>query len=174
MELEEEGLAISVSLVKPGSIDTPFFEKARTVFDVEPQPVPPVYAPEVVANAILECAERPVRDVVVGGMGKLIQAANLAPRLADRYMERASFRSQLTSEPVTEERRDNLYEPVPNDGGERGRTWTGPTKETSLYTWAALHPQRALLLAAGLGVVGAGLRSMRGRKPNGPASNDQP
>jgi NAD(P)-dependent dehydrogenase (short-subunit alcohol dehydrogenase family) len=174
MELEEEGLAISVSLVKPGSIDTPFFEKARTVFDVEPQPVPPVYAPEVVANAILECAERPVRDVVVGGMGTLIQAANLAPRLADRYMERASFRSQLTSEPVTEERRDNLYEPVPNDGGERGRTWTGPTKETSLYTWAALHPQRALLLAAGLGVVGAGLRSMRGRKPNGPASNDQP
>ena len=169
MELEEEGAPISVSLVKPGSVDTPFFEKARTVLGVEPQPVPPVYAPEVVANAILECAERPVRDVVVGGMGKLIQAANLAPRLADRYMERASFQSQLTTEPVTADRRDNLYEPVPNDGGERGHTWTGRTKETSLYTWAALHPQRALLLAAGLGAVGARLRSARAKpKPNEP------
>ena len=50
MELEEEGAPISVTLVKPASIDTPFFEKARTYLGVEPQPVPPVYAPEVVAQ----------------------------------------------------------------------------------------------------------------------------
>ena len=92
MELEEENVPISVSHVKPGSIDTVFREGADGI-RVEPQPVPPVYASEVVANAILECAERPVRDVIVGGMGKLIQAANLTPRLADPYMERASFQS---------------------------------------------------------------------------------
>src|SRR5919109_776658 len=57
MELEEAGAPISVTLVKPGSIDTPFFEKAKTVFDVEPQPVPPVFAPEIVADVILHCAE---------------------------------------------------------------------------------------------------------------------
>ena len=50
MELEEEGVPISVTLVKPASIDTPFFEKAKTYLGVEPQPVPPVYAPEVVAG----------------------------------------------------------------------------------------------------------------------------
>jgi NAD(P)-dependent dehydrogenase (short-subunit alcohol dehydrogenase family) len=143
MELEEEGVPISVTLVKPGSMDTPFFEKARTLMGVEPQPIPPVYAPDVCAEAILHCAEHPVRDIVVGGMGKVIQLAALAPRLADKYMERTTFDGQLTDKPVADGRRDNLYEPVAHDGGERGRNWTGRTKETSLYTWAALHPGTA-------------------------------
>jgi hypothetical protein len=53
MELEEEGAPIAVTLVKPASINTPFCEKARTYLGVEPQPVPPVYAPEVVSEVIL-------------------------------------------------------------------------------------------------------------------------
>jgi NAD(P)-dependent dehydrogenase (short-subunit alcohol dehydrogenase family) len=59
MELEEEGAPISVTLVKPASVDTPFFEKARTYLGVEPQPVPPVYAPEVVLLANAEIRPRP-------------------------------------------------------------------------------------------------------------------
>ena len=59
MELEEQGIPIAVTLVKPASIDTPFFEKARTYLGVEPQPVPPVYAPEVVADVILHAAATP-------------------------------------------------------------------------------------------------------------------
>ena len=59
MELEEEGLPISVTLVKPASVDTPFFQKAKTYLGVEPQPVPPVYAPEVVAEVILHAAQHP-------------------------------------------------------------------------------------------------------------------
>jgi NAD(P)-dependent dehydrogenase (short-subunit alcohol dehydrogenase family) len=166
MELEEAGVPISVSLVKPGSIDTPFFEKARTTFDVEPQPVPPVYAPELVARAILECAVRPIRDCIVGGMGKIISAAGaVAPRVTDRYMERSTFDSQLTEQPLADGRRDNLYAPVEHDGGERGRTWTGRTKGTSLYTWAALHPRQAALLAAGVGFALAGARRLRGDPP---------
>src|SRR5687767_3740806 len=69
MELEEEGVPISVTLVKPASIDTPFFEKAKTYLGVEPQPVPPVYAPEVVSNVILAAAERPMRELIAGGAG---------------------------------------------------------------------------------------------------------
>lgn len=160
MELEEAGVPVSVTLVKPGSIDTPFFEKARTLFDVEPQPVPPVYAPEVCAEAILHCAEHPERDVVIGGMGKVLQLGALAPGLADAYMERTSFDSQLTSQPVAADRRDNLYEPVEHDGGERGRTWNGRTKESSVYTWATLHPERAALALAGLTFAAAGLRAL--------------
>ena len=153
MELEEERAPVSVTLVKPGSIDTPFFEKAKTLFDVEPQPVPPVYAPEVVAETILHCAEHPVRDIVVSGMAKVIGMANLVPRLADRYMERTTFGSQLTDIPVTADRKDNLYAPVEHDGGERGRTWKGRTKGTSLYTTAALHPE----LTAAAAAIGVGL-----------------
>jgi NAD(P)-dependent dehydrogenase (short-subunit alcohol dehydrogenase family) len=171
MELEEEGAPVSVTLVKPGSIDTPFFEKARTLFDVEPQPVPPVYAPEVVAETILECAERPVRDIAVSGMAEVIALSSLVPRLADKYMERSTFDSQLTKLPVTPERRDNLYEPVEYDGGERGRTWTGRTRGMSLYTKAALHPGLTAVAAVlGLGVVLAATARRRGASESGVGS----
>ena len=154
MELEEEGAPISVSLVKPGSIDTPFFDKAKTYLGVEPQPVPPVYAPELVAATILECAQRPVRDIIAGGVGAMLSLSNLAPRLTDKYMERTTFESQKTERSVTADRRDNLYEPVDYDGGERGRNWTGRTKGTSLYTAAALHPVVAVAaVAAGVGLL---------------------
>ena len=67
MELEYEGLPISVALVKPASIDTPFIEHGRSQMNAEPEFSPPVYPPEEVARAILKCAEYPMRDVLVGG-----------------------------------------------------------------------------------------------------------
>jgi NAD(P)-dependent dehydrogenase (short-subunit alcohol dehydrogenase family) len=161
MELEAEGAPVSITLLKPSSIDTPFFEKAKTYLDVEPQPVPPVYAPEIVARAILEAAERPLRDAVVGGSGKLLSLAALLPRLADRYMEATMFRAQQTGK-ATGGRPDNLHSPLDRDGGERGRNWTGRTKETSVYTRAALHPGFAAV-ALGL-AVGAAALIARGRQ----------
>ena len=149
MELEEEGVPISVTLVKPASIDTPFFEKARTYLGVEPQPVPPVYAPEVVADVILTAAQQPIRELIAGGAGAKLSVARYAPRLADLYMERWTFASQGTEQPVNG-RPDNLYAPVPSDGGERGRNWQGHTRESSLYTAAMLHPLRALVVGAGI------------------------
>src|SRR5918998_4382330 len=152
MELEEEGAPISVTLVKPASIDTPFFEKARTYLGVEPQPVPPVYAPEVVSEVILHAAQHPLRELIAGGSGAKLSSARFAPRLADLYMERWTFDSQRTDKPVNG-RPNNLYEPVADDGGERGRNWGGHTRESSVYTKAALHPARAAGVAAVL--VGA-------------------
>jgi NAD(P)-dependent dehydrogenase (short-subunit alcohol dehydrogenase family) len=161
MELEEEGAPISVTLVKPGSIDTPFFEKAKTYLGVEPQPVPPVYAPEVVAGAILHCAQHPTRDIITGGMGKMLSIANGFPRLADKYMEKTTFESQKTDVPVGD-RPNNLYAPVAHDGGERGSNWTGRTKGTSLYTKAALHPgMTAVAAAVGVGLIAATLLGRR-------------
>ncbi|MGH7517702.1 MAG: SDR family oxidoreductase [Gemmatimonadales bacterium] len=159
MELEEEGAPVSVSLIKPGSIDTPLFDKARTLLGVEPQPVPPVYAPELVARAILECAERPIRDIIVSGMGKVLSlAGTVAPRLTDRYMERTTFEAQKTKQSLSRGRRDNLYDPVEHDGGERGRTWRGRVHRKSLYTAAALHPGvaagvTATLIAASVAAI---------------------
>jgi short-subunit dehydrogenase len=155
MELEEEGVPVAVTLVKPASIDTPFFEKARTHLGVEPQPVPPVYAPEVVADVILHAARHPLRELIAGGSGAKLSAARFAPRVADLYMERWTFDSQKTATPVTPARPDNLYEPVADDGGERGRNWDGHTRESSIYTSAALHPAMAAAAATAVGVGAA-------------------
>jgi NAD(P)-dependent dehydrogenase (short-subunit alcohol dehydrogenase family) len=160
MELEASGLPISVTLVKPASVDTPFFEKARTMLGVEPQPVPPVYAPEVVARAILAAATHPHRDIIAGGMGKILSLAARTPRLADQYMERKTFQSQMTEQP-TGGRADNLYAPLPHDGGERGRNWSGHVRGTSLYTAASLHPVRSALAAGCIGVAAVALLRSR-------------
>jgi short-subunit dehydrogenase len=168
MELEEEGVPVSVTLVKPASIDTPFFEKARTYLGVEPQPVPPVYAPEVVSEVILHAAEHPLRELIAGGSGAKLSAARFTPRLADLYMERWTFDSQRTEKPANG-RPDNLYSPVQHDGGERGRNWDGRTRKTSVYTRAALHPRKTAaivaLLAIGFGASAAArLAAARGMK----------
>lgn len=162
MELEDEGLPISVTLVKPASIDTPFFEKAKTYMGYEPQPVPPVYAPEVVADVILQAAQRPIREIVAGGAAAKLSAARFAPRLADKYMERWTFDSQKTDRPATSDRPANLHAPLPADGGERGRNWTGHTRRSSVYTTALLHPGAATALLGGLAAavgVAAALRA---------------
>jgi NAD(P)-dependent dehydrogenase (short-subunit alcohol dehydrogenase family) len=157
MELQKDGMPISVTLVKPGSIDTPLFDKAKSYLGVEPQPVPPVYAPEVVARAIIHCAQHPTRDIITGGMGKMLSIANEFPRLADRYMEKTTFDSQMAGKRVGD-RPTNLYHPVADDGGERGQNWRGRTKGTSLYTTAALHPRiPAVAAAVGVGIVVAAL-----------------
>jgi short-subunit dehydrogenase len=163
MELEEAGEPISVTLIKPASIDTPLFDKARTLLEVEPQPVPPVYAPELVARAILHCAEHPVRDLVVSGMGKVLSlAGTVAPRLTDRYMERSTFGAQMSDLPLADGRPDNLYDPVEHDGGERGRNWSGRVHARSFQTLAALHPAGTARLV-GLLVAG-GILAMAGRR----------
>jgi NAD(P)-dependent dehydrogenase (short-subunit alcohol dehydrogenase family) len=161
MELEAEDAPISVSLVKPTSTDTPLFDKAKTQLGVEPQPVPPVFAPDVVADTILECAQRPVREIFVGGSGKMgATVQTVAPRLFERVLERRGFEAQLTGR-SSANRADNLHRPVAYDGGERGLNWWGRVSERSPYTRAALRPGVALA-ALGIGAaVIAGARALR-------------
>ena len=152
MELAEAGVPVSVTLVKPASVDTPFFQKAKTYLGFEPQPVPPVYAPEVVSEVILHAAAHPLRELIAGGSGVKLSASRFAPRLADLYMQRWTFDSQRTERP-TNGRADNLHHPVADDGGARGRYWSGHTRKSSVYTSAVLHPGRTaaaggVLLAA--------------------------
>lgn len=158
MELEEEKAPISVTLIKPSAIDTPYFRHAKNYMSVEPKPTAPVYAPELVANAILRAAEHPVRDITIGGGGRLMSAVGTAlPRLTDFYMERAMFSSQRSDTPA-EQREGNLYQPSGLEGKERGE-YHGVVRRSSLYTQTALSPGKALL-AAGLGLaVFAGIRS---------------
>ena len=162
MEIEDEGLPVSVTLVKPASIDTPFFDHARNYMpEGDPKPAPPVYAPEVVAKAILEAARRPVRDVFAGGGAKAMAAMGYrAPRLTDRLMEKTQVSGQQKAGPPSG-RPDNLYEPVDDDGVERG-SYDGRVLERSAYTAAALRPVASTLAALGIGLaVAAGVRALR-------------
>lgn len=162
MELEDEGAPISLTLLKPGSIDTPLFQKSKTFLGVEPQPIPPVYTPDVVARAILEAAQSPMRDLIVGGMGKVVSLGEkLSPRLTDKYMERSTFESQKTDIRAPADRPTNLYEPLDDDGGERGR-FEGRVRRWSAYTEAAVHPRAAAGILTGLGLtIAAGIRALR-------------
>jgi short-subunit dehydrogenase len=154
MELEHEGAPVSVTLVKPSAINTPFIEHAANYMEAEPEFPPPVYAPEVVARAILRCAERPMRDVTVGGGGRMITLMGaVAPRLTDAYMESVMFEQQKGDRPPRSQ--DSLYEPQ-IDGRRRGPT-SRLTLQRSAYTRAALSDVgRALpALAAGALLVAA-------------------
>ena len=168
MELEKDGVPISVSLVKPASIDTPFFEHARNYMPMDPKPMPPVYAPGVAAEAILACTQRPLRDVFAGGGAKMISSlGRYAPRLTDRAMKRTTFEGQQADRPSREDRNDNLYAPMEYDGFERGR-YEGHVMSSSLYTQAALHPKTSVAAALGLGLaVAAGVGALRGRRTVG-------
>jgi short-subunit dehydrogenase len=155
MELEEESAPVSVSLVKPAAIDTPYVTHARNYLGSEPQNPPPVYAPDVVADAILHCAAEPVRDVFVGGGGKALSAAGYyAPRITDRLMESTMSAAQQGGE-HSSEHADGLFDPS-GSLEERGG-YTGHVSESSLYTKASLHPVVAGALAVGVGLAVAGL-----------------
>jgi hypothetical protein len=71
MELETDGFPISVTLIKPSAIDTPYKDHAKNYLGIQPENPPPVYAPDTVAEAILHSAENPVRDLFVGVRGRL-------------------------------------------------------------------------------------------------------
>lgn len=151
MELEAAGAPISVTLIKPTSIDTPFPQHARNYMAEEPSLPPPVYSPDLVAEAILHAAETPRRDVIVGGGGKMISLLGLrAPRLADRMMESPAFLNQERTDHPAEQPSGALYEPT-FGLHERGE-YEGHVRGTSLYTQASLHP-----LATGALALGAGL-----------------
>ena len=150
MELEEEQAPISVTLLKPSATNTPFIEHAGNYMEAEPEFPPPVYAPEVVARAILRCAENPTREITVGGAGRMITAIGaVAPRLTDLYMESTMFDQQKRDAPAR--RHDALYEPQ-RDGTRRGPTERA-TLNRSAYTRAALLDARRVIPAIAVGAL---------------------
>lgn len=155
MELEAAGAPVSVTLIKPAAIDTPYTQHAKNYLDKEPAVPPPVYAPEVVAEAILHCAENPERDVFAGGGGKALSVmGTYAPRLTDKFMERTMPALQKTDKPALRSREENGLDRAAGGLEERGGT-DRHVSESSLYTKASLHPvvTAALIAGAGLGLA---------------------
>jgi short-subunit dehydrogenase len=158
MELEADDAPISVTLVKPAAIDTPYKEHARNYLDIEPENPPPVYAPETVAEAILYCAENPVRDVFVGGAAKALSlGGEIAPRTFDKVMESTMMGQTRSGEPAHGRPLEGLYQS--NDARlEEWGTYDGHVSERSLYTAASLRTTIAGAAATGAALaLGAGL-----------------
>lgn len=153
MELEEARAPVAVTLVKPGSIATPFPQHAQNYLDEEPTLPPPLYDPGVVARSILHCAEVPRRDIYVGGGGRLLSVlGQYAPRLTDKMMEKTLFNRQKTGRPEYRQR-FALHGPA-TDNRERG-DHTAHVANSSLYTEASMHPlvTATVVASAALGIA---------------------
>ncbi|QNA88545.1 SDR family oxidoreductase [Massilia sp. Dwa41.01b] len=169
MELEKEAAPISVTLVKPAGIDTLFAVHAKNYMDKEAALPPPVYAPEVVAKAILYCAQHPKRDIFVGGASKMISAGNAyMPRMLDKFMNASMWRQQKSKFDKLPGRPDALHAPDP---AQTLRERQGMTErhvfERSAYTATALRskPLMAILLGGGALLAAWGLaRPATGRR----------
>ncbi len=157
LELRKEKAGVSLVTVLPSSVNTPLFSHARSKLGVRPKPIPPIYEPRVVAEAILAVAEQPRREVVVGGGGKaLALVERVSPRFLDWFMlgPGKAFEKQQTKQPDDGE--DNLFAPMDGAGSATGE-FGSKSKSTSLFTQKLeLHPerQRRLLAATGLAVLG--------------------
>ncbi len=156
MELRHEGAPVSVTLVKPTSIDTPLPRRARNYMDREPMLPPPVYPPDEVANAILHAAVHPQRDIVVGGAGKLFTASKeFAPGAFDLLAPAIIAFQKRSGAP----RRPAgaLHAPQQDDTGHTRGDQPGYVMRTSAYTRATLHPLGAAAALVGLGLATAAL-----------------
>ncbi|WP_066545667.1 MULTISPECIES: SDR family oxidoreductase [unclassified Sphingomonas] len=152
-EVGADGLPVSITLIKPHGIDTPYPEHARNKMD-RPARIPPVvYDPELVAKAICHAATTPRRELVVGGQGFLLTlGGNLFPAGADWFTERfMTERGQSIDQPPEDGTRDNLFEPR-KDGRERSNQDIF-VRKTSLALEAQLRPM--LTAAAAIGAAGA-------------------
>jgi short-subunit dehydrogenase len=158
MELEHDRIPIWVTLVMPGPIDTPFPQHGANVMEHEPKHVPPVYPPEEVAQTILTCAQKPVREIMVGGVPWLQSVmSTVAPRLTDLQMERQMWNGMQTDGPPDSP--DSLSRPSGEDYGRRhGRQ---PGWSSSMYTRAALSDLGRAIPFVALGLVIAGLAGVR-------------
>ena len=161
-ELMHDGSNVHVTMVQLPAINTPQFDVSKTNLPKRPQPVPPIYQPEVPARAIYWAAHRRRREVWVGLSSVVVIAGNkLLPGLGDRYLARTGYGSQQTDEPVDPDRPNNLYEPVPGDHGSHG-DFDAQSREGSPQLWTTRR--RGVLLAAGLGLAGAAAAVLGGRR----------
>lgn len=165
MELEAVGAPIAVTLIKPGSIATPFPEHAGNHMDVEPTLPPPLYEANAVAQAILYCAEHPRRGMRVGGASRgIAMLGHLAPRLADRVMQRSVMPQQRSNQPPRHGA--GLHTPA-SDVRQRA-DFDKPVFRSSRYTQASMHPLLAATAVAGVMLGVAALGSGRAKHPGRP------
>jgi NAD(P)-dependent dehydrogenase (short-subunit alcohol dehydrogenase family) len=159
-ELLHEGSAVRVTVVQMPAVNTPQFSWVRSKLPHQPQPVPPIYQPEVAARGVVYAADHPGRrEYWVGASTAATLAANkFAPALLDRYLARTGYSSQQTSEPAVPDRPENLIQPVDGapgtDHGAHG-DFDGRSHDRSAQLWISHHPALSTLAACGVAAAAA-------------------
>ncbi len=152
-ELKHDGSRVHVTMVQLPALNTPQFGWSRTKLPYHPQPVPPIYQPEVAAEAIHWAAHQRRREVYVGASSVMTILGNkVAPWAADLYLALTGYEGQQTADPVGPDRPDNLFEPVPGDHGAHG-IFDEEAHEGSSQLWATKN--RGWLALTGVGLAGA-------------------
>jgi NAD(P)-dependent dehydrogenase (short-subunit alcohol dehydrogenase family) len=158
VELLHDGSSIQVVQVQLPAVNTPQFDWVRSRLPGRAQPVPPIFQPEVIADAVTWVADHPRRELVIGASAAVaILGDRLAPGLADRYLARSGYRSQQTAEPEDPNRADNLYQPVRGRHSTRGR-FDDRARDVSPHLW--LSRNLGLAGAAGVAAVVGGVAAL--------------
>jgi NAD(P)-dependent dehydrogenase (short-subunit alcohol dehydrogenase family) len=156
-ELLHRGSSVTVTMVQLPALNTPQFDWVRTRLARHPQPVPPIYQPEVAARAVAWAAEHPRREVWVGASTIWTIVGNtMAPGLVDRYLARKAYDAQQTDRPLDPERQDNLFHPPPGDPGAHG-PFDDQAHPRSPQLWLNAH-RRALALGGAAAAAAAAAR----------------
>lgn len=159
-ELLHDKSNVHVSMVQLPAMNTPQFEWVKSRLPREPQPVPPIYNPEIAADAIVWAASHRRREISIGGPTfAAIWANKIASGLLDRYLARTGYDSQQTDQPADPNRRDNLWEPLPGDHGAHGR-FDARSKGWSVQAWMNEH-LAATVAGALIGTVFAAVAGRR-------------
>jgi NAD(P)-dependent dehydrogenase (short-subunit alcohol dehydrogenase family) len=154
-ELLHDGSRVRVTMVQMPALNTPQFNWVKSRLPRKPQPVPPIYQPEVAADAIVWAADHDRREWHVGGSTAVVIAGNkIAPGLGDWYLAEQGYDSQQYDGKVDPNRRDNLYEPVDNvvDHGAHG-DFDSRAHPHSFQVWASRRRGWIALGAIGGAVV---------------------
>jgi NAD(P)-dependent dehydrogenase (short-subunit alcohol dehydrogenase family) len=165
-ELLHDKSRLRLTVVHMPALNTAQFGWVRNKMPRKPQPVPPIFEPEVGARAVYWAAHHNRREVYVGGSTvKAIVGNKVAPGLLDHYLARIGFDAQLTPEPEDPTRSDNLYAPLDaqQDHGAHG-AFDNRSRGFSPQSWANLH--RGILgaiLGGAAGLAGAFFVASRNR-----------
>jgi NAD(P)-dependent dehydrogenase (short-subunit alcohol dehydrogenase family) len=153
-ELLHDGSDVKLPMVQLSAFNTPQFDWGKTCIPKQPQPVPPIFQPEVAAEGIYHAAIHPRRELWVGWPAvKAILGTRVIPGFLDRLLAKTGYDGQHTDDPLPPGRRDNLYAPVPGDHGAHGR-FDARSKPYSVQLWLNLHRAAiasGLALLAGIG-----------------------
>ena len=156
-ELIHDRSRVRITMVQMPALNTPQFDWCRTRLPRHPQPVPPIYDPEIAARAVYWAAHHNRREVRVGITTiATILGQKLAPGLLDHYLGRAGYRSQQTNQRIDAERPDNLEQPVPGDFAAHG-SFDERAADRSPEVWLSTHRAASIgvsLMGVALGFVG--------------------
>lgn len=149
-ELIHDKSQVHVTMVQMPALNTPQFSWVRNRLPNKPQPVPPIYQPEVGAEAIYYAAHHRRRTVEVGFPTVVaVQGNKIIPGLMDEYLGKTNYEAQQTDEPTDPNRRDNLWEPVAGDHGAHG-TFDERAHDFSPQLWANVNRGWLALAVAGV------------------------